>query len=160
MPARLQFHGRSALAAQLLLQQLQQRQRDTVVILNDGARRARDPDRRKHVAPNIRRWMGDSIGWWKATRCRGHDELHGQDAVQRIGDRHVVERIRRVDANTPVSLHHRGSETWDRSWTGEYPWKATKENLRYACHEGNYALTNMLKGARLKEAEDAAKKPQ
>ena len=28
----------------------------------------------------------------------------------------------------------------------------------YACHEGNYAMTNMLKGARFKEAEDASKK--
>jgi hypothetical protein len=27
----------------------------------------------------------------------------------------------------------------------------------YACHEGNYAMTNILKGARLKEANDAKK---
>ena len=45
--------------------------------------------------------------------------------------------------------------------TGEYPWKATQEHLyEYACHEGNYAMTNMLRGARFKEAEDASKKQE
>jgi hypothetical protein len=27
--------------------------------------------------------------------------------------------------------------------------------LEYACHEGNYAMTNILKGARLKEKNEA-----
>ena len=36
---------------------------------------------------------------------------------------------------------------------------ATDEKLyEYACHEGNYSLGGMLRGARQKEAEDAAKK--
>ena len=35
---------------------------------------------------------------------------------------------------------------------------ASDEKLyEYACHEGNYSLTNMLRGARQKEAEDAKK---
>src|SRR5439155_10852 len=51
--------------------------------------------------------------------------------------------------------------TWDRAWTGEYPWVATDEMLyEYACHEGNYSLANMLRGARAKEKEEAVKKPQ
>ena len=46
----------------------------------------------------------------------------------------------------------------ERPWTGEYPWNATKENLyEYACHEGNYSLGGMLRGARQKEADDAKK---
>ena len=73
---------------------------------------------------------------------------------------HVVERIRRVDANT---LLYRFTiddpATWDRSWTGEYPWKTTKDQIyEYACHEGNYAMGGMLRDARQKETEDAAKK--
>src|SRR5437016_2576582 len=49
--------------------------------------------------------------------------------------------------------------TWAQPWTGEYTWPATKELLyEYACHEGNYALGNILRGARLKEAEDTKKK--
>jgi hypothetical protein len=38
--------------------------------------------------------------------------------------------------------------------------QSAEDVYEYACHEGNHAMPNMLKGARLKEAEDAAKKPQ
>jgi len=118
----------------------------------------------KHLPPTIRRWMGDSIGWWEGdtlvidtTNFTGKTQFNGSN-----DQLHVVERIRRVDANT---LLYRFTiddpTTWDRTWTGEYPWKATPERIfEYGCHEGNYAMTNMLKGARLKEAEDAAKKQQ
>ncbi|PYR22606.1 MAG: hypothetical protein DMF98_19965, partial [Acidobacteria bacterium] len=69
---------------------------------------------------------------------------------------HVVERFTRVD---PKTLLYRFTVedpmTWDRPWTGEYPWVATGEHLyEYACHEGNYSLANMMRGARAKEAED------
>jgi hypothetical protein len=37
---------------------------------------------------------------------------------------------------------------------------STERIFEYACHEGNYALENMLRGARAKEAEEAAKKKQ
>jgi hypothetical protein len=30
----------------------------------------------------------------------------------------------------------------------------------YACHEGNYAMGNILRGARLKEADEAKKTKQ
>ena len=64
-----------------------------------------------------------------------------------------------VDAPTRCTVEDPG--TWATPWTGEYPWKATQERLyEYACHEGNYAMTNMLRGARFKEAEDAAKKQE
>ena len=118
----------------------------------------------KHVPPTIRSWMGDSIGWWEGdtlvvdtTNFTGKTQFNGSS-----DQLHVVERIRRVDANTLLyRFTIEDPTTWDRAWTGEYPWKATTERLfEYACHEGNYAMTNMLKGARLKEAEDSAKKPQ
>jgi hypothetical protein len=49
--------------------------------------------------------------------------------------------------------------TWERSWTGEYPWITTNEPLyEYACHEGNYALTNVLRGARVEDADKSGKK--
>jgi hypothetical protein len=118
----------------------------------------------KHLPPTIRRWMGDSIGWWEGdtlvidtTNFTSKTQFNGSS-----DQLHVVERIRRVDANTLLyRFTIEDPATWDRSWTGEYPWVATKDNLyEYACHEGNHAMPNMLKGARLKEAEDAAKKQQ
>ena len=139
--------------------------RDTVVILNEMVHDARVVRiGGKHVPPTIRRWMGDSIGWWEGdtlvvdtTNFTGKTQFNGSS-----DQLHVVERIRRVDANTLLyRFTIEDPATWDRAWTGEYPWKATKENLyEYACHEGNYAMTNMLRGARFKEAEDAAKKQE
>jgi len=113
----------------------------------------------KHVAPTIRKWLGDSIGRWDGdtlvvdttnftdkTRFRGSsDQLH------------VVERFTRVDA---TALRYQFTiddpTTWEKSWTAEYTWPITKERVyEYACHEGNYAMTNILKGARLKEKTEA-----
>ena len=137
--------------------------KDTVTILNEMVHDARVIRiGGKHLPSNIRRWMGDSIGWWEGdTLVIDTTNFTSKTQFNGSGDQlHVVERIRRADANTLVyRFTIEDPSTWDRSWTGEYPWRATKENLyEYACHEGNYAMTNMLKGARLKEAEDAAKK--
>ena len=118
----------------------------------------------KHLPNAIRPWEGDSIAHWDGdtlvvdttnftdkTRFRGSTE-----------SLHVVERFSRLDAK---SLLYRFTvddpSTWDRSWTGEYPWNATNEHLyEYACHEGNYSLGGMLRGARQKETEDAVAKPK
>jgi hypothetical protein len=139
--------------------------RDTVLILNEMVHDARVVRMGgKHVPPAIRRWMGDSIGWWEGdtlvidtTNFTSKTQFNGSS-----DQLHVVERIRRGDANTLVyRFTIEDPLTWDRSWTGEYPWKATEERIyEYACHEGNYAMRNMLSGARFKEAEDAAKKQE
>lgn len=48
--------------------------------------------------------------------------------------------------------------TWGRPWTGEYPWLPSAEPIyEYACHEGNYALSTVLRGARLAEAEPSTR---
>jgi hypothetical protein len=73
-----------------------------------------------------------------------------------------VERFTRVDdKNLLYRFTIEDPETWTRPWTAEYTWPVTDEKLyEYACHEGNYALGNILRGARLKEkeAEDVKKK--
>jgi hypothetical protein len=136
---------------------------DTVLILNEMVHDARIVRiGGQHVAPTIRRWMGDSIGWWEGdTLVVDTTNFTGKTQFNGSGDQlHVVERIRRIDANTLLyRFTIEDPSTWDRAWTGEYPWKATKDQIyEYACHEGNYAMGGMLRGARQKEAEDAAKK--
>jgi hypothetical protein len=47
--------------------------------------------------------------------------------------------------------------TWEQAWTGEYPWNRSEEEIfEYACHEGNYALSTVLRGARRGDAEVGA----
>jgi hypothetical protein len=116
-----------------------------------------------HLPPTIRKWMGDSVGTWEGdtlvvdttnftskTRFRGStDNLH------------VVERFWRVDQSTLMyRFTIEDPKTWVTPWTGEYPWPATGQQVfEYACHEGNYALANILSGARVMEREVAQKKP-
>ena len=137
--------------------------RDTVVILTEMVHDARIVRMGgQHLPSSIRKWMGDSIGQWEGdtlvidttnftdqTRFRG-----SSDAL------HIVERLTRVDAKT---LRYRFTiddpTTWTKPWTAEYTWPTTSDLMyEYACHEGNYAMGNILRGARLKESEEAAKK--
>ncbi len=114
----------------------------------------------QHLPKNIRRWMGDSVGHWEGdtlvidttnftnkTRFRGSTE-----------NLHVIERLTRVDDKTLLyRFKVEDPDTWDRPWTGEYIWPATSKPIyEYACHEGNYALASVLRGARRQEAEEAA----
>ena len=136
--------------------------RDAVMILTEMVHDARIVRMNaQHLPKKIRKWMGDSVGHWEGdtlvvdttnftdkTRFRGSSE-----------DLHVIERFSRVD---PKTLLYRFTiedpATWAKAWTGEYTWSATGEHIyEYACHEANYALGDVLRGARLREADEAAK---
>jgi hypothetical protein len=137
--------------------------KDTIVILVEMVHDARVIRMNaEHLPPTIRRWMGDSVGRWEGdtlvvdtTNFTAKTQFQGSSE-----NLHVVERFTRVD---PKTILYRFTvddpSTWDRSFTGEYPWNLTSEHLyEYACHEGNYSLPGMLRGARQKEADDAAAK--
>jgi len=116
----------------------------------------------QHLPPTIRKWMGDSVGKWEGdtlvvdtTNFTPKTEFRGSGE-----NLHVVERFTRADAKTLLyRFTVEDPDTWDRAWTGEYPWPATSDHLyEYACHEGNYSLGDMLRGARSAEKETGAKK--
>ncbi len=137
--------------------------KDTVLILNEMVHDARGVRMNaEHLPPTIRRWMGDSVGRWEGdTLVVDTTNFTNKTQFRGSSDQlHVVERFTRTDKNTLLyRFTVEDPTTWDKSWTGEYPWNATPEHLyEYACHEGNYSLGGMLRGARQKEAEDAPKK--
>ena len=136
---------------------------DSVMILTEMVHDARVVRMNQpHLPPTVRRWMGDSIGHWEGDTLVV-DTTNFTDKTRFRGsspDLHIVERFTRTG---PKTLLYRFTvedpKTWTRAWTGEYTWPATDERLyEYACHEGNYALGNILRGARLKEADEAKKK--
>ena len=48
---------------------------------------------------------------------------------------------------------------WTAPWSGEFVRKASEDKVyEYACHEGNYAMGNILRGARLLEEEELARR--
>ena len=115
-----------------------------------------------HLPKTIRKWMGDSIGHWDGDTLV-IDTTNFTDKTRFKGateDLHVVERLSRLDDKTLLyRFTVEDPATWARPWTGEYAWPATSDLIyEYACHEGNYALGNILRGARLKDSEDAARK--
>jgi len=45
-----------------------------------------------------------------------------------------------------------GVTTFTRPWTAQLPMTKTEERIfEYACHEGNYSLPDILRGARFQE---------
>ncbi|MBI4475906.1 MAG: hypothetical protein HY654_01965 [Acidobacteria bacterium] len=114
----------------------------------------------EHLPKTIRKWMGDSVGWWEGDTLvvettNFTDRTRFRGATENL---RVVERFTRVDDKTLLyRFTIEDPATWERPWTGEYTWPATGDLIyEYACHEGNYALENILRGARAKEARDAA----
>ena len=68
---------------------------------------------------------------------------------------HLVERFTRTDAKTLLyEFTVTDPATWTRPWTAQVPMKRTDEQIfEYACHEANYGMTNLLKGARFGETQ-------
>jgi hypothetical protein len=135
---------------------------DSVMILSEMVHDARIVRMNaEHLPQSYRLWFGDSVGHWEGdtlvvdttnfsdkTRFRGSSE-----------NLHVIERFTRVDAHSLLyQFTIDDPDTWTKPWTGEFTWPATDKNIyEYACHEANYALTDILKGARLREKEQASK---
>ncbi|HLJ50011.1 MAG TPA: hypothetical protein VKU01_28550 [Bryobacteraceae bacterium] len=136
---------------------------DSILILTEMVHDARVIHmNRPHLPSNIRLWFGDSVGHWEGDTLVV-DTTNFNDKTRFYGsseDLHVIERFTRVDAKT---LLYRFTiddpKTWTKPWTGEFTWPATDAHIyEYACHEGNYALMDILKGARLREQDEAAAK--
>ena len=111
----------------------------------------------EHAPPDVRKWLGDSIGWWEGdTLVVDTTNFTDRPALSVASENlHVVERFTRVDENTLLySFTVEDPTVWSAPWSGEFSWPATEDRVfEYACHEGNYAMTSMLRGARLLEAE-------
>ena len=67
---------------------------------------------------------------------------------------HLVEKFRRVaDDTLEYYVTIDDPTVWSKSWTLMIPLKKTGEEMfEYACHEGNYGLPAILRGARAQEA--------
>src|SRR5215475_11083825 len=105
-----------------------------------------------HPAPNVRFWLGDSVGHWEGDTLVADTTNFREDVNFRgaSANLHVIERFTRLDRST---LLYRAAiddpTTFVRSWTIEFPFAATSGPIyEYACHEGNYALIDILKGNR------------
>jgi hypothetical protein len=125
-------------------------------------------DGRPHPPAALKTWMGDSRGHWEGdtlvVETTNFDPRTSGIAVNgggaRISDALVVtERFTRVKSDLlSYEMHVSDPKTWTRPWTMQYPLKLENDYgfYEYACHEGNYAMFNILSGSRA--AEKAEKK--
>jgi len=139
--------------------------KDTVVLLNEMVHNARiiPIDGRPHGT--VRQWVGDSRGHWEGNTLVV-DTINFTDkgtAFQIPTDKnfHLIEKFTRRDANTLVYEFTIDDPTVEtRPWTASVPMTKSSEPIyEYACHEGNYGMFGILKGARAEEkAAEAGKK--
>jgi hypothetical protein len=126
---------------------------DTRIIRLDG---------RPHLPSNVRLWLGDSIGHWEGATLVV-DTTNFNDGPGYFGDAggmfgtdrnlHVVERFNLLDATTLLySFEVDDATAYTRPWKGELTMaRAAGPIYEYACHEGNYALPNLLNAFRAGE---------
>lgn len=125
--------------------------RDVRIIRLNGAPR---------LPPEMRRWMGDSVGRWEG------DTLVVETANFVPGDAFkpaspllvsynakVTERFTRISADEILYAYTvEDPDVFTRTWRVEMVLSATSNViLEYACHEGNYSMEGMLAGGRAKE---------
>ncbi|HWN84004.1 MAG TPA: hypothetical protein VNN99_02585 [Vicinamibacterales bacterium] len=121
-------------------------------------------DGRPHLTGSMRAYMGDGRGRFEGTTL----VIETTNFTDRTPYRGSSERLRLVERFTPVDDGHvewavtfDDPGTWARPWT--FAMRLTKVGaeeapFEYACHEGNYAMRNLLSIARAEEAA-ASRKP-
>ena len=118
---------------------------------------------------HVRPWFGDSWGRWEGNTLvvettnihpdMGYDEQ--ADKIPNSENLRVIERFTRVDEdNMLYEFEIHDPRTYTEVWGGQVPWRRFDEQIyEYACHEGNYALANVLSGARYQERQAAESRP-
>lgn len=112
-------------------------------------------DRRQHIGPQIRQWLGDSRGHWEGqtlvvetTNFNDRMLFHGATSELRL-----VERFTRVDVNTIMyRMTVTDQATFTGAWTVENALRKSDAMIYESdCHEGNRGLANILSAARAEE---------
>jgi hypothetical protein len=121
-------------------------------------------DGRPHKPADMRTWDGDSVGHWDGntlvvdiTNYNGKGWIATNAAAGRIkgipqSDKlHVVERFTRMsDGNIDYRVTIDDPTYYSRPWTASIPLVRddTYQMFEYACHEGNKAVEDILRGGR------------
>ncbi|MCZ6656004.1 MAG: VOC family protein [Gammaproteobacteria bacterium] len=112
---------------------------------------------RPHLGPDLKQWLGSSRGRWEGDTLVVEVIGFNGRASYRESDENLklVERYRRVGFDTLEYQFTIDDPTiWTSPWTGMFRFvkdDTQYELVEYACHEGNYGMTNILSGARAKE---------
>ena len=125
--------------------------------MNHDARIIRINGKRNPKQPSS--WLGHSVGYWEGSTLVVETANFGQfPALSGANENLRVKEYfsRNLDGALLYRFEVDNPDVWSRPWAGEYTWAPSNGKLyEVACHEGNYALGNILRGARLLEQEAA-----
>jgi hypothetical protein len=139
--------------------------RDHVVILTEMIHDARivKLDGRAALDQSLRLWSGDSRGYWDSDTLvvvtqNFNDLTQSFDGFGTSKNKVLTERFIRIG---PQSLNYEFTiddpSTFTDKFTAVVPMtKVAAQLYEYACHEGNYGMANMLRGARRKEVSEVS----
>ena len=104
-----------------------------------------------HLPATFRQHLGDSRGHWEGdtlvvdvTNFSPKDNYRGSGAGL-----HLVERYKRTPDGLRYEVTVEDPDTWARPWTAALDLQRQDAGMfEYACHEGNYAMKNMLTASR------------
>ena len=114
-------------------------------------------DGRPHLPSNVRQYLGDARGHWEGntlvvetTNFTDETKWQGSTAGMRL-----VERFTLADPKTlKYEFTVTDPATWTKPWTMEAPLPRIDPPLyEFACHEQNYGVINVVKGAQIRAAE-------
>ena len=108
-----------------------------------------------HITP----WFGDSRGHWEGdvlvVETTNLNPEHPFRGIRPTEYTKVTERFTRVSEETILyDFTIEDPTTYTEAWGGEIPFNRQRDRVyEYACHEGNYSLEGVLRGARWEERE-------
>jgi hypothetical protein len=136
---------------------------DTAVIVHEMIHEARvvPLDGRPRLSPRIGQWIGSSRGWWdgdtlvvETTNFSGQNIYRGSTTGLHLTERYTRTGKDSIELRLTVS----DPTTWEKPWTVLLPMRPTEgELIEYACHEGNYSMSNLLEVARDEDKANAEK---
>ena len=141
---------------------------DAVVVLQEHIHDLRVIflDGRPHLPAGVRQFAGSSRGRWDGDTLVVETTNLRQPFIRRWarpehslsrGDLSEAARVtERFTRTGPDTLHYEftvdDSGTWTRPWSGALPYaRSDGPMFEFACHEGNYGMTNMMAGSRAEE---------
>jgi hypothetical protein len=119
-----------------------------------------------HGPAELHPWLGDSVGWWEGDTLvvetvNVHPEQGRTGPIYLSPQGRVVERFTRA---SPGQIFYEfqvdDPAYYSRPWRAEMSLTASKDRIyEFACHEGNYAMSGILAGARAAESPTLAAAP-
>jgi hypothetical protein len=116
-------------------------------------------DGRAHLPENLRQWLGNARGHWEGDTL----VIETTNFTDRTNYRGATSTLKVIERYTPVpgkGLRYEMTvddpKTFTRKWTAALNLTPSVDMFEYACHEGNYAIKNVLSGARAAEKAQGA----